>query len=251
MWWCNQCGTGDGFELLKLYHGWNFGEAKRAVGGVLGKAVFTQPKKDDEARVRRSLNAIREEAGFAGDVPEVRKYLEGRGLAIPPNLQAHPALPYYEGTDLIGRYPAMLGKMLSPGGRPVGYHRTYLRRMGKKAPLGSPRKIRKLPKTQGYAIRLWPATDTVAIAEGIETAIACYMLWGVPAWSVISADDMKKFEPPAGVRHIIIAGDNDESHVGQAAAHQAAEGLIRQQYRATVKIPDTVGDWNDYLETEI
>src|SRR5690606_29343462 len=31
MWICNQCGTGDGFDLLQRIHGWSFSEAAEQI----------------------------------------------------------------------------------------------------------------------------------------------------------------------------------------------------------------------------
>ncbi|MDZ7839637.1 MAG: toprim domain-containing protein [Gammaproteobacteria bacterium] len=247
MWWCNHCGTGNGFQLLQRYHGWSFPEAKKAVEALVPEVGMTAPQRDDRS-MRRSIERLRTEAASAGDVPEVVQYLTGRGLVVPPNLEAHPKLPYYENGDFIGRYPAMLGTLTSKDGELLGYHRTYLSRKGTKAPLGSPRKLLKLPRSQSYAIRLWPVTDTVCIAEGIETAIACYMLWGYPAWSVSSANEMMKFEPPEGITKIMIAGDNDASHTGQEAAYSTARRLIDAGYQVEVRIPQSPGDWADVLD---
>lgn len=251
MWWCNKCPetTGDGLDLLVAYHGWTLREARQKVGEVVGQAAYVAPKQQDEQRVRKSLNEIREEARPASEVREVVMYLESRGLIVPPGLEAHPGLAYYDGPNCVGRYPAMLGKVLSPGGRPVGYHRTYIDRLGRKAPVESPRKLRKLPKTEGYAIRLWPAEETICIAEGIETAIACQMLWKIPAWAVISANEMKKFQPPEGIKNILVAGDNDESFTGQAAAYETAHRLKMAGYYTDAWLPPDRGtDWNDHLE---
>lgn len=248
MWICNQCGSGDGFDLLMAYHGWGFREAKKAVGELIPEAVFTKPEKDRDESARKALNKIRAEIVAAKDVPEVVRYLQNRGLVIPPMLQAHPGLPYYVDGEVVATYPAMVGRAVTKSGRPVTYHRTYIRD-GKKAPVDSPRKMmRTVRKAKGYAIKLWPAGSKVCIAEGIETAIACYMLWGVPAWSVVSANQMIDWEVPDGIEEIIIAGDNDENYTGQAAAYEKARRLKMQGYQVDVQIPPHVGDWNDMLE---
>lgn len=249
MWWCNQCGTGDGFDLLQQYHGWNFREAKKAVAELIPQATFTQPT-DDSERARKALNRLRAEAVPASDVPEVVRYLQGRGLIVPPGLQAHPGLPYYVDGSVIATYPAMLGRCVAKSGKPVTYHRTYIRD-GKKAPVDSPRKMMRTARNvKGYAIRLWPAEKVLCIAEGIETAIACHLLWSVPAWSVISANQMVDFEVPDGIEEIIVAGDNDASFAGQAAAFEKARRLKAKGYRVEVRIPPREGDWNDFMNAQ-
>lgn len=249
MYICNVCGSGDGLDLLQKYHGWNFREAKKAVAELIPEATFTQPT-DDSEKARKALNRLRAEAVPASEVPEVVRYLRGRGLTVPPGLEAHPGLPYYVDGEVIATYPAMLGRCVAKSGKPVTYHRTYLRD-GKKAPVDSPRKMmRTARRSKGYAIRLWPADKTVCIAEGIETAIACKMIFDIPAWSVVSANQMIEFEVPDGIEEVVIAGDNDASYAGQAAAFEKARRLKAKGYRVEVQIPPHEGDWNDMLELE-
>lgn len=43
-WFCNQCGNGDGFALLRRIYGWTFAEARREVMRVAGlKATGSGP----------------------------------------------------------------------------------------------------------------------------------------------------------------------------------------------------------------
>lgn len=246
-WICNQCGSGDGFDLLMQINGWDFREAKKAVGDLIPQATFTKPRDDDRDKARAALNRLRQEAVPANEVQSVVRYLTSRGLEIPPNLEAHTRLPYYDEGNIIGRYPAMLGRVVAKSGKPVTYHRTYVTDTGK-APVESPRKMMRTARgTKGWAIRLYDADVEVVIAEGIETAIACKMLWGIAAWSVVSANGMLDFEPPEGIERIIVAGDNDASFTGQAAAYEKARRLVAKGYSAEVRIPPAEGDWNDFL----
>src|SRR3546814_9504080 len=57
----------------------------------------------------------------------------------------------------------------------VAVHRTFLDRKGRRArDLQHPRRLLGHPRTG--AVRLAPATDTLGIAEGIETAISAMIL---------------------------------------------------------------------------
>ena len=47
----------------------------------------------------------------------------------------------------------------------------------------------------------------LGIAEGIETALAASYRFGVPVWSAI----LESWEPPTGVKRMIVFGDNDEN----------------------------------------
>jgi putative DNA primase/helicase len=102
--------------------------------------------------------------------------------------------------------------------------------------------------TKGAAIRLFPISERLGVAEGIETAIATTKLFGVPTWATISAGMLETFEPPARVTELVVFGDNDGNHVGQRAAHALAARLAGRGLRVEVRIPDRVGtDWNDVL----
>lgn len=248
MWVCTHCGTGNGFQLLQKYWGWSFPEARRAVEELI-PGVRPQKVRRDDWAVQRSINRLRKEAVKAGDVPAVVRYLEARDLMVPPNLMAHRALPYHDSERVTGRFPAMLGELTSPDGDLVGYHRTYLSHNGTKAPVAAPKKLLKLPREQGYAVRLWPVEDTVCIAEGIETAIANYVLWGVPTWSVTSAHGVRNFEPPAGTTTVLVAADNDADGTGQNVADALVERLSAAGYDTDVLLPGVVGeDFADELE---
>ena len=64
-----------------------------------------------------------------------------------------------------------------------------------------------------------PATDTLALAEGFETAAAFSRLHDIPCWSPLSAWRLDRIEFPATVRTLIIAEDNDSE--GRRAARKA------------------------------
>lgn len=244
---CSQCGHMDGFDLLMRINGWDFREARKAVGELIPQATYTKPQDENREKARASLNRLRQEAVPASEVQSVVRYLRGRGLEVPPSLRAHPELPYYDDGHVLGHYPAMLGRVVAKSGKPVTYHRTYVTDTGK-APVPSPRKLMRTARgTKGWAIRLYPADTDIVIAEGIETAIACKVLWGIPAWSVVSANGMLDFEPPEGIKRIIVAGDNDANFTGQAAAYEKARRLAAKGYEADVRIPPDQGDWNDFL----
>jgi putative DNA primase/helicase len=100
----------------------------------------------------------------------------------------------------------------------------------------------------GAAIRLTPASQVLGIAEGIETALSVMELFEVPCWSCVSAGGIESFEPPPGVKEVLIFGDNDLSYTGQAAAYLAAKRLRLKGYETEVHIPDAVGDWLDVLQ---
>lgn len=254
MWYCSQCGTGDGFDLLMRVCKLSFAEAAAEVEKLIpGIPQQQKDAADERQKAADALNQLRTELVPAESVSEVARYLSLRGLIVPPGVQAHPALPYFDGGKEIGRFPAMVARVVLPSGKPATYHRTYVKD-GKKAPVPSPKKLMKPVRSpRGGAIHLFPAGSTLGIAEGIETAIAAHMLFGIPVWSVVDAGGLEAFEPPAGTTDVVIFGDADESYTGQAAAYAAAKRLTlspeyrKRGIRAEVMLPDRLGDWNDVL----
>ncbi|HBV0810945.1 TPA: toprim domain-containing protein, partial [Klebsiella pneumoniae] len=87
-------------------------------------------------------------------------------------------------------------------------------------------------------------------AEGIETALSCYQVYGVNTWAVINSGFMKKFRVPAGVKHLIIFADMDKhSATGHAAAFECAHANLLAKndlVKVSIRWPDN-GDFNDML----
>jgi len=101
--------------------------------------------------------------------------------------------------------------------------------------------------TRGGAIRLYPAGETRAIAEGIETALAVRLATGLPVWASICAGGMARLIVPHEVRLVVICADNDVA--GLDAARALARRLLTEQRRVKLLTPDTPGaDWADLQE---
>jgi putative DNA primase/helicase len=174
----------------------------------------------------------------------VERYLAGRGLkTFPTVLRGHRRLAYFEDGRSLGHFAALLAPVVGPNGALRSVHRTYL------GPAPGSRKKLLSPVGTGAAIRLFEPTDELGIAEGIETAIAAHELVGLPTWATISATIMEGFAPPAGVRHLVIFGDNDASFAGQKSAFALAHRLHRD-LAVEVRIPPDPGtDWLDVLNS--
>lgn len=104
--------------------------------------------------------------------------------------------------------------------------------------------------TQGAAIKLFePASGKLALAEGIETALAFHVAIQMPVWATISAGGMEKIKIPPSIMEITIAVDNDESGRGQKAAFVLAQRLLGEGRTVNRVIPPKVGyDFADMLE---
>jgi putative DNA primase/helicase len=242
-WVCTRCGSGDGIKLLMQLNNWDFKSACREVDKVLGQPIPQVKKIDEGTRVARCTSLWT--AGRqveAGD--PVQKYLKARVPKLdkmPADIRHHPACFY----DRTTKHPAMLALILSPEGRGLGIHRTYLSTDGKKAPVEMPKKTLGARAIAGGAIRLMPATTIVGIAEGIETALAASIIHKIPVWSCLSAAGVQSFVPPAGIEEVVVLGDNDENGVGQIAAYTLMQRL-HETHRVKVILPPTAGhDWAD------
>ncbi len=250
---CSGCGAGDGVQLAMAVTGCSFRDTALQIERLAGSVQHTVSKasrsdEDKVAALRRVWSASKPIQ--QGD--EAVRYLTGRGLSLdslPENLRLHPSMRYC-GDDgvLVGHFPTMLATVTDTNGKAASLHRTYLRD-GKKAPVPEPRKLMSSGRPIcGAAIRLAPASERLGIAEGIETALAASEMFNLPVWSCISTSGIESFEPPAGVKEVVIFADHDLNFAGQKAAFTAAHRLAIKGLSVEVRIPPMVGDWLNVLE---
>lgn len=177
-------------------------------------------------------------------------YLKRRGMGgvwpLPDVLRLHRALPYWNGTEKIGTFPAMVAPLVAPDGRTVALHRTYLTRDGRKADVPT---VRKLTGTAGplagACIPLHkPVNGCIGVAEGVETALAAWCASGVPVVAAYCADLLARWRWPAGVQRLVIFADADKA--GREAADMLLSRAVRAGLQASVMTPTDPGaDWCD------
>lgn len=247
---CSGCGAGDGVQLAMGITGQSFRDVAREVERIAGtvRPSNTKPERSDDDKLRALRRAFLESKPIErGD--EACRYLAGRGLRLydlPESIRLHPGVPYRDGGAVMGTFPTMLATVTDAAGRALSMHRTFIQD-GTKAPVPAPKKLMQGLPLSGAAIRLTPVSATLGIAEGIETALAAAELFEVPVWSCISTAGIESFEPPEGVRHVIVFADNDANFAGQAAAYRAAHRLALKGIEVEVCIPPRPGDWLDEL----
>lgn len=236
---CNSCGNfPDAFALLSWATGRTFRQVLEDVDDVMGgnlvqhQAKPMPVKSDQDIEMEDRIKRLRLNSAYktsissqAPGASSIRKYLESRGLsAVSKALRFHPSMSYLSKDKKVRlNFPAILAMVHAPDGTPVTMHRTYLDpKTSLKAPVENPKKIMSFVSTlsiKGAAIRLFPLVDgELAIAEGIETAIAVFEATGTPCWSTITSTIMESFVPPDGVRRLLIFADKDRSGVGFEAA---------------------------------
>ena len=128
-----------------------------------------------------------------------QRYLEGRGLIIPPDadLLFHPDLTHYETRT---GYPAMIGLIRNVAGEVTALHRTYLAEQPDKvtkAAIAKPRMM--LGKTAGGTVRLGAITPQglLGLCEGIETGLAVMRACPtLPVWAALSTSGMEQAQLP-------------------------------------------------------
>ena len=250
-WICNFCGHGTGVDLVKALKGCEFREAAELIESVIGRAEPERRKERTEAELRAAMREVWSMGrAVTADCP-VGRYLARRipGLTeFPKAIRSVPLLRH--GSQ---QFPAMVAQIVGPDGIAVNLHRTWLTEDGHKAPVDPARKIMPGTVPSGSAVRLGkPGDGRLGIAEGIETALAASVRFGLPVWSVIAAGNMQGFRPPPEVSELWIFGDNDLSMVGQAAAYLTARDVVRdrqkenREIRVQVLIPANAGtDWAD------
>jgi len=183
-----------------------------------------------------------------------QRYLEGRGLIVPPDadLLFHPDLTHYETRT---GYPAMIGLIRNIAGEVTALHRTYLAEQPDKvtkAAIAKPRMM--IGKTAGGTVRLGAITGQglLGLCEGIETGLAVMRACPtLPVWAALSTSGMEQAQLPPEARRIVILADHDPSGAGLRAAEATAAKLQLEGREVRIAMPTTPGtDFNDMLLRE-
>lgn len=209
-------------------------------------------QRDAQQRQQQAENAQRNAALWAKTMPvsegdPVSLYLRRRGLTgpVPEHLRLHPRLTCWDGGDR-GAWPAMVAPLVSPDGRVLALHRTYLTADGSKAPVPTVKKLTGAAgPLAGACIPLQDARDgVIGIAEGIETAQAAHLASGLPTVAAYCAGNLAAYTWPAGVKRIVVFADADLA--GAAAAQSLKARAVRAGLSVAVMTPITPGaDWCD------
>jgi putative DNA primase/helicase len=212
------------------------------------------PAQPDE-RHRAALARVCAQALPLAEGDPVLTYLSQRGITLPLQdlpvvVRYHPRLPYRHEDHIFTYHPAMVARVDDPSGALATLHRTYLTRDGHKAAVSTPKKMMSpaVPgATNGGAIRLYTPDETLAVTEGIETALAVRCATGLPVWATCSAGGMARFIVPAEVRLVVICADHDTA--GLDAARALARRLLVERRHVKMLTPDRPGaDWADRQE---
>lgn len=251
--WICVCGSGDGFDLIMQRDRLTYAEAAKKVDEIIGhkpdlKPAPPSPAQGEAERFKR-LKPLK---GSPADL-----YLQLRGIEIlPPRAVRFSPSEYYETIEDTGNqvfHPAKVAIAADDRGRPIYRHCTYLDG-GQKIGAEVQRKLFALTEYQGScAVRLFPVTEEMGIAEGMETALSASQIYGAPTWATLNACLMERFRAPDGVKHLTIYADNDDHGRGLGAAFTCAwKNLLSNNdvENVTVMWPAKVNDFNDLLQSD-
>ncbi|MEO1102714.1 MAG: toprim domain-containing protein [Pseudomonadota bacterium] len=257
MWICNQCGAGNGWQLLQQYHGWGAKRAADEIRRVCGEGMPDDPQRPQmtDEQCRKMLNEVWRSSRPVENGDMVSLYLRERGIDWPLSEPWPKDLRFCRECPVTGvpgtrALPAMVALVRDPAGKPATIHRTYLAHKSK-AKIDKPKSYMPGGNPMGTAVRLGNLCDNgeMGIAEGIETALAASLMFKMPVWAALDAGHLGKWKPPSEAKTVHIFGDNDESFTGHFRTYELANRLVTDREvprKAFPLIPNGEGeDWAD------
>jgi hypothetical protein len=245
------CSQADVIAALKAIGLWGNGEltVDPSYPGYLTTRYDGVTAGEERQRRREAQDIWDRHAKISGTRAEA--YLRARGIAMPLGDQLG-YVPSLKHSPSGKSFPAMLARIADEGGF-CAVQRTYLdpvhaMKCGEKTA-----KMTKGPMAGG-AVRLFPVSKVLGLAEGIETALSAAQLYRVPVWATLSANRLAKIEIPQTVRTIMLFSDAGE--VGTHEAFAAADLYESRRYRVQVITPKAhfpecqASDFNDILLTQ-
>jgi putative DNA primase/helicase len=202
-----------------------------------------------QRRIDNALDLFFNETRPAADTL-VERYLNSRGIYIPiPNtVKASSGWLFHRESG--ERRPAMLCLVEHVEQGPVAVHCTYLAIDGScKATIYPNKKF--FGPVKGGAVRLGQvqADHWLVVGEGIESTASAMQLWGLSSgWAALSENGLRNLVLPPEAQLIVIACDNDENGVGQAAARDAVWLWTEEGRTVRVMVPPQPNtDFSDVL----
>lgn len=236
MFHCFGCGaSGNAISFLMDFNHLDFVEAVKDLADFIGFDISNNESRKMDNKNEKStvelereqnrlfLDEVRNQTKPLFDGCAVNRYLNNRGIKIIPNTIR--LLPEYKQQGKY--YPCLIARLDNKNGERVSYKIIHLNDDGTKADVPIVKKTLPCERdTDGMAVRLFKHSGILAVTEGIETALAFYDDNKIACWALDNAQNMKKFEPPADVKELIIVSDMDSSFTGQAAAYELARRAV-------------------------
>jgi putative DNA primase/helicase len=244
-WICNQCGAGDGLNLVERKLDISVKEAAVKVAEILGEVQpltvhhdeAAEQKQKDHARHRAAgqaralVNAARKAAGNA--------YLKNKGWPDKEALNLQGSGLHVGGIDFAA------GDLVIPLYDLSGHlvNAQLINGAGKKCTLAG-------GQVTGAAHHFEGNDNTVIwMAEGYATGLTIHALTGETVYVKMGANNFPHLSECLREKYpdalLLMAADNDENGTGQKKAKEAAN-LVNGK----VAIPLIAGDWNDVFMQE-
>ena len=250
-WFCNQCGAGDGLDLVCRVLSATPKAAAELLAPLVGVSAAgvdltewerihqQQQAKAEQAerqRAQQRRRAASRAAAIVSDVtPGVSPYLVGKGIELPQTAISRTLIR--EGGE---SFPAgsLVVEMTDEGGTLVNVQ--LIRADGTKRYLAGGQKAGAYHRIGGGAL--------VAVLEGYATGLSVHLATGATVYCAMDCGNLQAIAQIARRQHpnarILLCGDNDEGtkgNPGKTKAEQAAATV-----GGLVALPSVAGDWNDY-----
>ncbi|HCT5945402.1 TPA: DUF927 domain-containing protein [Klebsiella pneumoniae] len=255
---CNQCGAGDGLDLIKKVNNCDTTEAAQLAADVLGidyRETETDPTAASQRRGQLEADRQRHEQERqkkAAEDAEQRRATFARLYAGMRQRAIQGEAEYLQSKGLTGfNYPIMpdgslLLELVDESGE-VTAAQTI-------TPQGEKRLLTGSAKRGAYhAVNAPESPQSVLIAEGLATALSVHLMR--PDALAVAAIDAGNLLPVAEVMRrmypqaqIIIAADNDHHQNGEANTGREAAEKAALSVAGWVALPPTdyKADWNDH-----
>ncbi len=172
----------------------------------------------------------------------IEAYFAARGLDVVRLRGVITALYRFGRMSLNDERTAILCPVVDAGGGFVGLQRIAVDTAGAPITDVDGAKIKKmLGRPLGGAVRIGPRTETLYLAEGVETAMAVHQVTGCEVWATLSTSGLKAVDLRGQEgRSIIIAADLDASGAGQEAAWIAHERIRSMGFAVAIAQPSAI-----------
>lgn len=254
---CNQCGAGDGLDLIKKVNNCDTTEAAKLAAGVLG--IDSRTEEQDEVKASQRRKQLEAESQ--------RREQERQQRAENDAKQRRATFTHlFDGmrqNAAQGESEYLIAKGLSGFTFPILTDGSILLPLVDESgavtaaqtitPKGEKRLLTGSAKRGAYhAVNAPESPQSVLIAEGLATALSVHLMR--PDALTVAAIDAGNLLPVAQVMRrkypglqIIIAADND-CHEGQANTGKEAAEKTALSVAGWVSLPPTdhKADWNDY-----
>ncbi|HFD8868227.1 TPA: DUF927 domain-containing protein [Salmonella enterica] len=256
---CNQCGAGDGLDLIKKVNNCDTTEAAKMAAEVLGidyRAAETDPaaasQRREQLEADRQQREQERQKQAVGDAEQRRTTFTRLYAGMRQNVTQGES-DYLQSKGLTGfNYPVMpdgslLLELVDESGAVVAAQ-TITPQGGKRLLTGSAK------RGAYYGVNALERPQSVVIAEGLATALTCHLIRtdaltvaAIDAGNLLPvAEVMRRKYPQA---QIIIAADNDH-HEGQANMGKDAAEKAALSVAGWISLPPTdhKADWDDYRQ---